>query len=215
MSRIVSGVNAAELAKDNVLGCFMVDLDFASGHVYLSDGFHATVFNGNTYLALGQFGGIDAVNEELTTLARPLKLTLSGVDAALAIPAETEVYQNRSVVVYSALLNQQTGELVATPEVCWEGRMDYMSIAIDKNVAQITLNCEHRLRREPRISRYSDADQQTAFAGDNFFNYVAAIEGFKASWGNASVSWGGPSYGQGGGGGGRGGGGRGRGGGGG
>lgn len=202
MTRIVQGANASELAKANILGCFMVDLDFASGHLYLNDGFHDCLYNGNTYLPLGQFGGIDAVNEEVTTLARPLKLTLSGVDAKLVGPAENEVYQNRPVCVYSALIHQLTGVLIATPEICWEGRMDVLTITIDKNLATISMNCEHRLRREPRISRYTDADQQTAHAGDRFFDFTASIEGFKASWGNANVSWGGPTYGQGGGGGG-------------
>lgn len=195
MSRIVLSTNADELAKPSIVGCVLVDLDFASGHVYLNDGIQEILFNSHTYSPLGQFGGIESVDEGLDTLARPLKLTLSGVDAALIAPAETEIYQNRSATVYLAFVNQATGVLVATPEIAWEGRMDYMEITLDKNKGTIMLNCEHRLRREPRISRYTDADQQTAFSGDDFFNFTGSIVGFKSQWGSSTVQWGGPTRG--------------------
>lgn len=193
MTRIVAGENAAELTKDSVKGCVLVDLDFSSGHLYLNDGFHDCVYNGNTYLPLGQFAGIESVNETVDEIARPVTLTLSGVDPTLVGTAETEIYQNRKVIVYVALIDQSTGAFVAPPEIAWEGRMDYMEIALDKNVGKITLNCEHRLRREPRIARYTDADQQTAHTGDSFFGFTSQIVGFKAVWGNQQVDYGGPT----------------------
>ena len=193
MTRILAAQNAAELQKTSVTGCVLVDLDFASGHLYLSDGFSECVFNGHTFLPLGQFGGIDVVDEGLDTVARPLRLTLSGCDPALVHTAQTEVYQNRKVTVYVGLLNQQTGTLIADPSVAWEGRMAVMTIDIDQNSGSITLDCEQRLRREPRIARYTDADQQQAHPGDDFFEFVTDITGFKSQWGAEKMTYGGPS----------------------
>lgn len=195
MTRIVNASNATELAKLSVIGCVMVDMDFSSGHLYLNDGIMEVPYAGHTYLPLGQFGGIDAVQESLDTVARPIVLTLSGVDASLVATAENEAYQGRSVIVYLGLLNQSTGALVANPETVWEGRMDYMEIAIDKNLGTIKLNCEHRLRREPRIARYTNVDQQQLYPGDKFFDYVPSIAGFKSQWGNEKGVYGGPSRG--------------------
>jgi hypothetical protein len=193
VTRIVNSGNATELAKLGILGCIMVDLDFASGHLYLNDGFTEVTYGGHTYTPLGQFGGIQAVEETLDTIARPIVLTLSGVDSSLVNTLETEVYQNREVTVYMALIDQAAGTLVANPEVCWEGRMDFMAITIDRNKAEISLNCEHRLRREPRIARYTDPDQQQAYSGDTFFNYIPTISGFKSQWGNEKGVYGGPT----------------------
>jgi len=193
MTRITNSLNAAELQKTAILGCMLVDLDFASGHLYANDGFSECTFAGNVYSPLGQFGGIDAVEEALDTIARPIKLTLSGLDAALVGPAQNEIYQNRSATVYVALIDQQSGRLVANPEIAWEGRMDTMAISIDQNVGRITLNCEHRLRREPRIARYTDVDQQVAHTGDRFFSYTTKIAGFQSQWGNQKMVYGGPS----------------------
>jgi len=192
MTRVVNAGNTTELGKLGILGCIMVDLDFLSGHLYLNDGFIECVYNAHTFQPLGQFGGIQAVEETLDTIARPIVLTLSGVDPTLVGTVENEVYQNRAVIVYVALINQQTGALVDIPEIAWEGRMDYMAISIDQNKGSVQLNCEHRLRREPRIARYTDPDQQQAFAGDTFFNYIPAISNFKSQWGNEKGAYGGP-----------------------
>jgi hypothetical protein len=193
MTRIVTGNNATELAKLGILGCVGVDLDFASGHLYLNDGFIETTYSGHVYSPIGQFGGIEMAEEQLDVVARPITLTLSGVDASLVGTAQTEVYQNRQVTVYVMLINQSTGALVGNPETAWEGRMDTMTIGIDQNIGKITLNCEHRLRREPRIARYTNPDQQQAYAGDKFFDFVPTIAGFQGKWGDEKASYGGPA----------------------
>lgn len=192
MTRIVTGANATELAKPGILACVMVDMDFASGHLYANDGIAQISYGGHVYLPVGQFGGIEVVEEDLEVIARPVKLTLSGVDSDLCSKAQTEIYQNRQVVIYLALCDQATGNLVAIPETIWEGRMDYMGIELGEHTGTITVNCEHRLRREPRIARYTDADQQNAYSGDGFFFFTTQIVGFTGQWGDEKASYAGP-----------------------
>jgi hypothetical protein len=192
VSRIASTNNATALGADTLDACIMVDLDFASGHVYASDYVSNLSYSGHTYLALGQFGGIEAVEEDVTMLARPIRLTISGVDSSLVGTAQNEVYQNRSALVMLGVVARSSGTLIDTPETIWEGRMDYMSIAVDKGVGSITINCEHRLRREARVARYTDADLQYLYSGDLFFHYLPTITGFKALWGSHKMSFAGP-----------------------
>ena len=90
-----------------------------------------------------------------------------------------------------ATINPDTGLLIASPETIWEGRMNQQTVTLSKGEATITITCEHRLRREPRIARYTDADQKQAFANDRFFDLVPNIEGFVSKWGNKDIGVGG------------------------
>jgi len=191
MSRIVSATNATEADKLSIVAVVMADLDFVSGMVRVHDGSGSLSFGGNTYSGVGQFGGIDVIDENIDIVARGIKLTLSGVDSVFVTPTMTEVYQNRDVTLYLGFVNQATGALLDTPETIWEGRMNQMSFRIDKGVANIELTCEHRLRREPRIARYSDEDQRVLFAGDRFFDLMFAIQGFVGKWGARDSYYGG------------------------
>lgn len=187
MSRFVSSTNAAEAVKVSVRLCVMVDLDFSSGHVYAHDGIGSVVFGANTYTGTGTFGSIDAVDESSDVIAKPLTMTLSGVDASLLDTAATEVYQGRQATIYLGFLREGTNDLLDTPEVVWEGYMDTMSVHLDKGASSITLNCEHRLRREPRIARYTSADQQIAYSDDLFFDLVTKIPGYVGTWGSMVI----------------------------
>lgn len=192
MTRIASGTIAAALQTESIRACVLALLAFDSGTLYLNDGITPVSFGGNTYLPLGQLGSIDAVEETSDGTARPLKLTLSGVDPILTGKAQNEIYQNREVVLYLALIDQQTGQPIDTPETLWEGRMDKMTITIDQGLGSITLNCENRLRREPRIARYTDADQQQFHPGDTFFSFTTQMKNFIGHWGSQNIDYSGP-----------------------
>ena len=82
-------------------------------------------------------------------------------------------------------------KLVADPQVVWEGKMDHMVISFSNETASISMNCEHRLRREPRIARYTQEDQQLAYPTDTFFHLVHVIPGFRSQWGSERTWYGG------------------------
>ncbi len=190
MTRFASSSNATEAAKVAVQIRLMVALDFASGFVRAHDGVGPIVFGGNTYTGIGVFGSIESVSEDIDVIARPLRMTLSGIDSSLITTAMTEEYQGRSATIYLAFVNPETNALVDTPETVWEGRMDSMSIEISRGQATINLSCEPRLRREPRIARYSSEDQQLAYATDTFFDLVMTIPTFKGFWGARTSQYG-------------------------
>lgn len=183
MTRFVSSANESAAALPAVSLRIMVDLDFASGHVRAHDGAGPLMFGGNTYSGVGQFGGIKMVKEELALIATPVDLTISGVDPSLVASAMTEHYQGRAATIYLGLVNQDTQALIDTPEIAWDGRMDYMEIALDQRAASITVHCEHRLLREPNYARNTDEDLQQRYSGDRFFKLLSAISGFRSQWG--------------------------------
>jgi len=187
VTRFASATNSTEAAKQAVRMFVAVALDFSSGMVRVHDGIGAVTWGGNTYDGIGNFGGIEQVDESVEVIARPLSLTLSGVDSSLVSTAMTETYQNRTVTIYLGFLNESTNAVIDTPEVAWEGRMNQMSISSAEGSAVIKLSCEHRLRREPRIARYTNEDQQLLFSGDRFFDLITSIKGFVSKWGELSV----------------------------
>lgn len=187
MTRIVSANNATEAAKYAVTAVILADLDFSSGIVRVHDGSGTLSFGGNTYLGVGTFASVDSIDENVDFVARGIKLTLSGVDSVFVTPTMDEVYQNRNVTLYFGFVDGSTGALIDTPETLWEGRMNQMQIKIDKGSAVIEMTCEHRLRREPRIARFTDSDQKQAYPNDSFFDLLPSIRGFVNRWGSRDL----------------------------
>lgn len=188
MTRVASASNATALQQPNVLLSIAVDMDFPSGHVRLHDGPGPLTIGANTYEGTGKLLLSGNVEESVDVIAKSITLTLSGVDASIIATARAGGYQGRAVTLYLAIFSLETGALIDTPETLWEGRMDAISIRLAKGEASVTLNCEHRLRREPRIARYTNQDQQMAYAGDRFFDLVPKIQGFKNKWGEKGIS---------------------------
>lgn len=196
MSRFVSATNETEADKLAVIVVVLADLDFASGMVRVHDGSGTLSFGGNDYLGAGQFAGVDIIDENIDIVARGIKLSLSGVDSTFVVPTMTEVYQNRDVTMYLGFVSQTTGALIATPETIWEGRMNQMVFKINNGSAVVELSCEHRLRREPRVARYTDEDQQVLYSGDRFFDLTYSIQGFISKWGARDAAYGGFGFSQ-------------------
>lgn len=188
MTRWTDANNAVAAAKTVVAMVTLCDLNFGSGTVRVHDGIGALTFNSQTYNGLGTYGTIDAVNEDVATTAKALQLTLSGVEPSLVNSAMTEDYQGKTVTLYVGLLDINTLAWIANPEIVWEGRMDYMAIDLGQGVGTIKMFCESRLQREPKVSRYTDQDQQIAHPGDNFFNLLWQIPLTTASWGQTTVT---------------------------
>jgi hypothetical protein len=183
VSRHESVANEAAAALPAVMICIAADLDFATGPVRVHDGVGTIQINGDSFDGVGKFGSVELVEEGIEVFSRPIVLKLSGVEASLIAEATTEIYQGRAVTIYLCLYNPTTQQLVDTPETLWVGKMDTMSVRLAGDQSEVSLRCEHRLRREPIIARYTDADQQLAYPGDRGLELVPKIPGFAGKWG--------------------------------
>lgn len=201
MTRFASNTNETEAAKKNLTMVVLAKLEFSSGTLYVHDGIGSLSFGGDTYVGVGSFGGIESSDEQIELVAKPITLSLSGVDSSIVSSAMTEDYQNKPVTIYLGFLNDSNA-FVATPEIVWEGRMNQMQVSISKGTGSIKLSCEYRLRREPIIARFSDQDQKLAFPGDRFFDLLPTIANYAGKWGQRDVRGGNRGSSGGGGGGG-------------
>jgi hypothetical protein len=185
VSRFLSANNEAASTRSSVRIFVACDLDFTSGHLYAHDGIGSMLWGGNEYLGLGQFGGIDLEEESIEVIARPVRLTLSGVDPPLLLSAldGDDPYQGRPATLYFGLCDNDTNQLIDTPEILWDGVMDRMEVGLWKGRGEIVLSCEHRLRTAPRIARYTHEDEQIAYPGDRFFDLMPTIAGYVGKWG--------------------------------
>ena len=217
MTRIVSPDYALEAEKASITMVCMVEVAYDSGTVRVHDGIGNIVLGGNIlteageqldaenddnlindatiapFYGIGDFGGIESVEENIEVVARQVTLTCSGLDSTWITPALSEDYQNRTVTVYLGFFSPDTGALIGSPEVIWEGRINQQTITLSKGDATLSMTCEHRLRREPRIARYTQADQELLHTGDRFFDLTHTIEGFVNRWGRRDVGYGGGS----------------------
>jgi len=217
VTRIVSPDYALEAEKPSITMVCMVEVNYDSGTVRVHDGIGNIVLGGNIlteageqldaenddnlindatiapFYGIGDFGGIESVEENIEVVARQVTLTCSGLDSTWITPALSEDYQNRTVTVYLGFFSPDTGALIGSPEVIWEGRINQQTITLSKGDATLSMTCEHRLRREPRIARYTQADQELLHTGDRFFDLTHTIEGFVNRWGRRDVGYGGGS----------------------
>lgn len=187
MTRWVSTANAANAATVSICMVTLVDLNFASGTLYLHDALGTLSYGGNSYSGLGDYGRVDSLEESTETIARTIVLTLAGVPSTLLTDAMTENYQGKVVTLRVGLLDINSLAWIDNPEIIWEGRMDYMTVTLGQGTAQIQMRCEHRLNKEPPVARYTDQDQQLAHPGDTFFDLTWQIPLANASWGSITV----------------------------
>lgn len=207
MTRIVSPDYAAETEKPSVTMICLVEVNYDSGTVRVHDGIGNVTFsemllteagevidaeNGDnltteddpkSFVGIGDFGGIESVEENIEIIARQITLTVSGIDSNWVNEALAEDYQNRIVTVLLGFFSPDTGKMIGSPEIIWEGRINQQTITLARGEASLSMTCEHRLRREPRIARYTHADQELIFANDRFFDLTHTIEGYITKWG--------------------------------
>lgn len=183
-----SALNQAAAERDDIYGCWLVDLAFDSGHVRANDAGIDLSFGGNTFFGVGTFGTFDRVSESVQFVARGVRFELGGVDPGLIATIINDVYQGRAATLYCGLLNKDL-TWVDDPEVFWAGYMDTMDIEPDGKESRIVLQCEHRLRSAPAYSRFSDADQKARSPGDRFFDLLHLVEGHTSTWGGKATAF--------------------------
>jgi hypothetical protein len=189
MPRVISTAALAALQSRAVALAYLVEGTFQTGPVYLWTGFGNLTWNGNTWVGVGQLGGISPIEDGATVEAtRGITLTLSGIDPTL-LPLVLGEFQLRApVTVYLGLF--AGGALIANPIVAFSGLMDQPIIDLDGKTAILSINCEQRLL-ELNVAtdrRYTADDQQRDWPGDLGMQFVNGIQEMTIYWGNAPTS---------------------------
>jgi len=189
MSRDLTAAVDAVLESANVSMLGLVELDFGSGFVRVTNAPYSFSWNGHDWLGLGRGGGIDQVDEGAGLEARGVALKLSGIpvsgegDSENIAIALGEHYQGRDVRIWVALLDDQFA-IVPDPKLIFLGRMDNMEIEIGAT-ATVVVRAENRLAdlERPRVRRYNSGDQQLLFPGDKGLEFVEQMVDTSIVWG--------------------------------
>ncbi len=186
---MVSALNKAELESAHSRRIYFIYLNFAVSPFYACTGDRDYVWNSITWNGVGDISGISDIADAADSAARPVTITLTGVDAYVTDPIQSRTnYKGRAAMIYRGFLDSND-DLVDTPETRFSGLMDVGTMIRDENyVAQIV--CEPIAARYLRahISRYSDEDHQLRNPGDKFYEFQPQMEAKDVTWGGKRIS---------------------------
>lgn len=185
MSRPLDTATEAAAVARYVVLAFMADLTFKSGTAYAWTGIGPLVWNGNTYLGVGQLGKVGDIIETTAVQATGTTLTLNGINPALYADCMDECVTGLPAIVRMALLDPQSGAILGTPIILYDGQVDLPEVSENANDITITLHLENALTNLQRANRrlYTAADQAIKYPTDSGFAYVSALSCTANQWG--------------------------------
>jgi len=155
---------------------YLVELDFASGTMYLTNWGVDVVVGAQTYTGLGSLGSVGSIKESEDGSSQAVDLELSQVNItllALALGNVTE-YQDRAARIYLALTDTSLA-LSGSPVLRFAGVMDTVSVKRDNDSGKIVLRCTSGgadVRTNPAALRLNDAQHQARYPGELFYQYT-------------------------------------------
>jgi len=187
MSRTLSTAMQAVATAEIVRPIYLVDLEFASGSIYLWSGLGDLSFNSNTYIGAGDLLSIGAVQESTELTATGAQITLGGIKQSLLTLARDEPYQGRPLTIRLGAFDEN-GDLIASPVILFSGFMDVMTINDSGETSTITVSAENKLIvfQKTAVRRYTAEDQKIEHPTDKGFEFVAKIQEKEIVWGRPS-----------------------------
>lgn len=189
MSRTVPTNIESALSDPLIIPVVFAQLAFDSGTLYLHSDLGTVITTDTsphkTWLGVGDFGGISAIEERDDLSPTAIQLRLSGLDATIADEALNQNYFERAVTLYLSLRDTVTGALKDPPFEIFTGFMDDMEVVSGAQTAAIKLTVESELAAFDRAPMrfYTNTQQQDDPAGDLFLQYVNAMATLEIIWG--------------------------------
>jgi hypothetical protein len=179
---LTTAVGNAALA-DHVVVLALLEFDFSSGFVRMTNSGYDVVYGGYTWSGKGAAASMEVIKEPSDLYAAGVAFRLSGIPSAMVTTATSEDYQGRAAKMWLAFCSADH-VVQADPVLLWVGRMDVMTIDMGVE-ATITLTTESRFADwdRPRIRRYNDADQQAMYPGDTGLRYMEQLVEKQLIWG--------------------------------
>jgi hypothetical protein len=185
--RTLSAAELAALQRSPLPLAILVEMDLASGNLYLNTGNFDLTLSGTTYYGTKGLGKIDPIQDSPSEI-RPLKFTLSAAPSASISLALTEPVQGKAARIKLALFDPDTYQ-VFQARLRWSGRLDVMAIDDGQPLATLQVSAEHAaidlLRTTPVL--YSDSDQRRLYSNDPSLQYVADQLDMRIIW--PAASW--------------------------
>jgi hypothetical protein len=186
MARSLSSGNLTAIESGHYRLAFFISAQFVSSLAYVWNGVSDIVWDGHTWVGMGNIINISAVSEATDMGARNITLTLNGVPSDMVSKLMGECRQNFPVNVWLGLLADD-GTIISDPYQPFSGHMDVPTFAEGLNDATISLTCENPLIDMGRAParRFTHDDQKIDFPTDEGFKFVSAIQSWNGTWGKS------------------------------
>lgn len=183
MSRNLASLLVDELEKSSLRPVVFVYIGLDSGDIRLHTDLGTLTWGGDDWLGVGDFGGIETLQEGAEISPYEVELILSGLDSDLLSEALATSYYGKPVTIYVGAVDPDDGTLVADPDQIWNGKADNAQIGIGEANA-IRLTCESELAVLEKVSgrTFSDADLQGEYSGDTFFSFLEDQKDKRVVW---------------------------------
>jgi hypothetical protein len=183
----------AVLASGNIPLAFFAELSFRSGVERYWSGASPIIWDGKTWLGVGQLGAIGPMESSEDFRANGVTLGLYGLPRSVYHTDFNSLtatdYKGRSARLVTAIMTPNFQTVVhPIPRYFSIDTLDYELDA--ETGASITVGLEVETRRasRARVRRYTPQDQALDFPGDTAFEFVPFItSGVDVKWGTGGV----------------------------
>ena len=174
-------IEAAKASPSRLLA--FAELEFESGWVRVHSGVGERIYNGQSYLGMGELGGIGQVTESASSSGNRMNLSLKVHDPALLGEAMNEDPNGKDCYIHLVAFDEHRRILEGADYVV-DGEMVDMKIRrgdVKKNIPaiiNITVNdWIERWAQPVDAPKTTDEAQQFMYPGDRFFDLVELIAG--------------------------------------
>jgi hypothetical protein len=181
-SRNVDATALTNLTSKHVNDFPLVEMQLATGTLYIAGLPHSIDWNGHTWLADKGLGSIEPIVESSGEIVG-CTFTLSGVPSSIISQVLTENVRGRPVFVRMATIS---GTTVSVDSNVWQGDLDTMSIIDGEDTATVRVTAENKLIawQTPHPVNFSHQEQLLVDPTDTFYSRMAQLANTPIVWPN-------------------------------
>ncbi|EGF93750.1 hypothetical protein ABI_21920 [Asticcacaulis biprosthecium C19] len=152
--------------------------------VHLLDGAGTLSFGGEVWSGFdpdfGALGALEAIGDQADRDEAPeFLLTVRPADAALLVGLATAAAQGCAASLYIGAFDPQSGAVVGTPEVVFQGEVDDVDMVLDGASSAVTFTLvSHfvRFQAEDEAITLSDSFHQSVWPGEKGLEFMTEVE---------------------------------------
>lgn len=187
IDRGLTNAQILALNKDELSAILFIELDHPSGMVRCHTALGDREFMGQTYLGIGELGGVGDFNENTGSSPTNLPLTLKVLDPTLISDVMNVSPEGREVAVHLALLDDNKRIEHEIPYI-FDGNVAKFGVKrgdISKGIPYVLrITCSdwaERWNQPPTNARTTNQAQQNLHPGDRIFDLTEIIAGSSLS----------------------------------
>lgn len=175
-NRNMDSATQTEVAKHSITGFELLEIELDDATYRFTNGPWEASYNGNTYLALGNFLGFSEIQENTQMQIAEVTVTLTGLRQEDFGYFVNTNFIDRPVRIYRQLWNEQAGGVVGTFKL-FEGRFSNAACEDDGEILTVGGKASNSFvdfeRRSGRST--NDDEHQFYYPGDKFFEFSKEV----------------------------------------